>query len=99
MLGKAGVGSVIYDLIMTYSLAPGKQDIEHDGSGRNGCCPPGSHTEAWLTVEQHPQAERRDIDHGKLVCELCMILQCCMEEETAHADKSDALQSESMLET
>lgn len=91
MLGTQ-VGSVIRCLPKVCLLAPRKKDVKCDGSGCNGSCPPRSHAEAWFTVEQHPQAEGRDIDHGKFVGELSMVLQCCMEEEAAHADESNSLE-------
>lgn len=76
-----------------YVLGPCEQHVKCDQRRDDK---PGLHVlnaETGLEVKEHGAAVRRDVDHGELVRQLCLILQGCVEDETTQSDQSESLQS------
>lgn len=68
------------------ALAPGKEGVEDDENGEVRFRTHGVQAEPRLAVEEMPQAEGSNEDHGKLVRELGLEKKCRVKGEAPQSD-------------
>jgi hypothetical protein len=71
-------------------LYSGEEDVECKAHAQKGLAPVG-HLPAGLGVVEQVGVVGCDVDHGKLICELCLKQKCGMEGEGAEAYECKAL--------